>query len=274
MSTVKAHLSFQKKKKKEEEASMQQVAPLHPSVTTSPRLLPFTHKNKPKAKQRLLSHRYIFSFIIMYFPAITTAMSSTTTPINPLTAMPNKKSKQRAVRVSFNEVVWVQPLHTSSEEDAQHAWYQASELFAFRREGRIVALSLRKGVTAMSPDEYRGFENTAPTRQRQRQLSIRCTLSAHRKGLSSDAMATVAQKCNEWSNEVAFVQACRDYADVYQPHMTGMIPDVASLPGPQFPSICVRKNDGDDSNNSNDSNKRRVSLQGGESDRRVRARAC
>lgn len=205
----------------------------------------------------------------MCFPAIANTMSSTSTPINPLTAMP-KKSKQRAARVSFNEDVWVQPLHATSEEDAQHAWYQASELFTFRREGRTVALSLRKGFTTMSPDEYRGFENTAPTRQRQRQLSIRCTLSAHRKGLSSDDTATVAQKCNEWSNELAFVQACRDYADVYQPHMTCMIPDVASLPGPQFPSIWVRKNE----NDGDDSNKRRVSLQGGEGDRRVRARAC
>jgi hypothetical protein len=156
------------------------------------------------------------------------------------------------------------PLHSTSAEEAKHVWYGASELMSFRREGRDVALSLRKGVVAATPGEYRGFENTAPHRQRQRYLSIRCTLSAHRKGLSTEDTATVAQKCNEWSNELAFVQACHDYADVYQPHMTGMIPSLDSMPCPQFPSAWVREG----------AEKRRVALQGDDSSRRVRQRVC
>jgi hypothetical protein len=156
------------------------------------------------------------------------------------------------------------PLHQTSDEEAKNIWYGALELIAFRSEGRDVAFSYRRGVAADSPDQYRGFESTAHNRQRQRLLSIRCTLSAHRKGLSLEDTATVAQKCNEWSNQLAFVQACHDFADVYQPHMTCMIPDISSIPDPQFPLSLVR----------DDADKRRALLQNDEIGRRVRQRVC
>jgi hypothetical protein len=156
------------------------------------------------------------------------------------------------------------PLHPKSDEEAKHIWYGSLELIAFRREGRDVALSFRKGIAAASPGQYRGFESTAPNRQRQRLLSIRCTLSAHRKGLSLEDTATVAQKCNEWSNQLAFVQACYDFADVYQPQMRCMIPDIASMPDPQFPSSLLR----------GDAQKRQVSRQDDKIGRRVRQRIC
>ncbi|KAG7343422.1 hypothetical protein IV203_021367 [Nitzschia inconspicua] len=184
--------------------------------------------------------------------------SMTPIAINPL--QPTKSTK----KVSFNNDVWVLPLRRNSDEDVRQIWYGASELFAFRREGRDIALSFRKGLVPASPGQYRGFENTAPNRQQQRHLSIRCTLSAHRKGLNTEDTASVAKMCNEWSTELAFVQACHDYFDIYQPHLTCMIPDISSIPGPHYPSAWVQE--------SAAKNMRRVNLRGDQSCRRVRQR--
>jgi hypothetical protein len=196
-------------------------------------------------------------------PLKTTAPSTVTSTKTPLNSW-NTNSPLSKKRVTFNDAIWVMPLHSTSDEEAKLIWYGASELIAFRREGREVALSFRKGAVPASPGQYRGFEGTAPNRQLQRILSIRCTLSAHRKGMSLEDTATVAQKCNEWSNQLAFVQACHDFADVYQPQMTCMIPAITSMPDPQFPSALMR----------NDPEKRRTSLEGDESGRRVRHRVC
>ena len=183
------------------------------------------------------------------------------TPINPLNQTNKTMTPNNKKSVRFNTAVWVVPMPRATEEDAQLIWYGTSELMQFRREAKEVAFSMRKGVATRSVDEYRGFEATGLDRQRQRHLSLRCIASACRKGMTPDDVAEVAEKCNEWAQKNAFVQACHDYAQVYQPHMAAMIPSLTSLPGPQYPAAWV-------------SEKRRVSLEEGDCERRVRQRVC
>eukprot|EP00539_Tryblionella_compressa_P004870 CAMPEP_0178768476 /NCGR_PEP_ID=MMETSP0744-20121128/20265_1 /TAXON_ID=913974 /ORGANISM="Nitzschia punctata, Strain CCMP561" /LENGTH=202 /DNA_ID=CAMNT_0020424561 /DNA_START=128 /DNA_END=736 /DNA_ORIENTATION=+ len=198
----------------------------------------------------------------MTLPLTATINSTMDPPSNPLNVNVNTcRSKQK--RVHFASTVFVSPIERASTEDAKHIWYEKTDLMNFRRDARDVALSFRKGVAPATPGAYRGFESVAPLRQRQRHLSIRCTLSAHRKGLSVDETASIARRCNSWSNEVAFVQACHDYADIYRPDMSCMIPVVTSMAPPAFPYTVVVQS------------KRRVSVQGDQdSGRRVRQRVC
>jgi hypothetical protein len=80
--------------------------------------------------------------------------------------------------------------------------------------------------------------------------------------MNANDIACVAEKCNEWSHKNAFVQACHDYAAVYQPDLVAMIPELNSLPGPEFPAVWVS------------SDKRRVSVDEIDTKRRVRQRSC
>ena len=115
-------------------------------------------------------------------------------------------------------------------EELADLWYQQTDLVAFKAQAK----SLLKAESIDENESTRGLEYCTIERQRHKALTIRCTLSAHRRGMSADHTAQVARKCTVWSEEVAFVQACHDYCTVYQPAMTPFIPKVDSVP-PEFP---------------------------------------
>jgi hypothetical protein len=85
------------------------------------------------------------------------------------------------------------------------------------------------------------MEYATPQRQKHRMMTIRCTLSAARRGLREEQLSLVASKCTRWNQEVAFAQGCHDYASVYDPKLLSIIPTmtVCSIP-PEFPFALKR----------------------------------
>lgn len=118
-------------------------------------------------------------------------------------------------------------------EDLKELWYDSEDLASFKTQARKLASS-------SISDDVRGLEYCNVERQKHKFLSIRCTLSAHRKGMSPDDTAIVAKKCTAWSEEIAFVQGCHDYYSVYEPEMTAFIPQVSIIP-PEFPYAMKKK---------------------------------
>jgi hypothetical protein len=130
-----------------------------------------------------------------------------------------------------------------AKEDVRDLWYSQPDLAGFKSQARKLASGIRNATTASlsTPSEQlRGLEHCSIERQKHRFMSIRCTLSAHRRGMSEDQTAMVARKCTVWSGEIAFVQACHDFANVYQPAMRSMIQNVTSSP-PEFPFMMKKR---------------------------------
>jgi hypothetical protein len=107
-------------------------------------------------------------------------------------------------------------------EEVQTLWHGQDELFEFRAEAKSLA---RSGV------KVRGLEHCTMTRQKQRKMTIKCTLSAQQKGLD---VAAVSRRCSEWNSEIAYVQAFQDYCEVYQPALLDRIAKVENIPA-RFP---------------------------------------
>lgn len=125
-----------------------------------------------------------------------------------------RKAPKKSVR--FNQLVHVAPFERASSTEAKDIWFTTSDLAGFKAQGREMAASYRKlGVMLEHPSTYRGFESCTVTRRRQRILSNRCVIYAHKKGMDDVTTAAVYKKCNAWSGEVAFVQAIHDYVDIY-----------------------------------------------------------
>ena len=149
-------------------------------------------------------------------------------PTNPLTDSTNIPKKKC---VSFATTMMIASIDRFNDEEVKQVWYEVKELNHFKREAREAAISYRKGLDG----DFRGFENCTFIRQKQRFMSIRCTLSAFHKGLSPRDVAKVAQTLNSWANDVSFIQACHDYAAIYESSMTNSIPCVSSMQPPEFP---------------------------------------
>jgi hypothetical protein len=113
-------------------------------------------------------------------------------------------------------------------EEVQALWHGQDELFAFRAEAKSLARSGAK---------VRGLEHCTMTRQKQRKMTIKCTLSAQQKGLD---VAAVSRRCSEWNSEIAYVQAFQDYCDVYQPALLDRIPKVEHIPA-RFPFTTKKR---------------------------------
>lgn len=133
-------------------------------------------------------------------------------------------------RVRFSSAV-TNVRNSTPAEELRQLWYNQEELTAFRAEAKQLA---RAGV------KVRGLEHCAPERQKHRKLSIKCTLSAYRRGMDERNVSVVAQRCSEWNTEIAFVQACHDYCDIYQPAMKAVVPEISSIPA-RFPYATKKR---------------------------------
>ena len=154
-------------------------------------------------------------------------------------------------RVRFSSTVTNVTNNTPAEELRQN-WYDQDELASFRAEAKELAKS---GI------KVRGLEHCAPQRQKHRRLSIKCTLSAYRRGMDERNVSVVAQRCSEWNTEIAFVQACHDYCDSYQPAMKAALPEISSIPA-RFPYATKKR----------EATPASCSLESHQHDRRVRRR--
>jgi hypothetical protein len=144
-------------------------------------------------------------------------------------------------RVRFAPIVMAASAGPLAFHEVKDLWYAQSDLAGFKSQARKVASAIRHNrLEEHDSIHTRGLEHCTPQRQRHRYMTIRCTVSAHRKGMSPDQISLVARKCTAWSQEIAFIQGCHDYANAYQPSMAGMIPAVTSSP-PDFPFLVKKK---------------------------------
>lgn len=169
----------------------------------------------------------------MYAPASENQIPTTQDYIDVLKCI---DPEQRPRRVRFSSTV-LESNSPRDMNDVRGSWYSASELFVFKRQVRMILRGLLP-----EEKERRGLEFACPQRQKHRYMTIRCTLSAARRGLSPDQIESVSRKCTKWNEEVAVLQACHDFCHVYNPQMASTIPSANSSP-PEFPFAVKRSSD-------------------------------
>jgi len=179
----------------------------------------------------------------MCLPAKTTKYCNYNMTTSPQQQLPRKAKKS----VRFNQVVHVAPFERVTMEQANDIWYSNIEIAIMKSSGREMAASYRKlGDHQIEGDCYRGFEGYTFIRQRQRLLSNRCAVYAYKQGLNADTIAAFYTQCNQWSSQVAFVQAIHDFVDTYSDTtsaisyvklmMMNSVPSVDSMvPPPDLP---------------------------------------
>ena len=112
-----------------------------------------------------------------------------------------------------------------STEELESMWYQPKELHRFKRQVRDHILAIH-----IISEETRGLERYTIERSRNKQLGIKCTVLAYKKGMSEESISLVAKKCSSWFQKRAFVQAFQDYCEVYHPEMVGLVPQTSNTP--------------------------------------------
>lgn len=123
------------------------------------------------------------------------------------------------------------PRQLSTDEEMTDMWYSRSELLSFKREAKRIISSSRRGLFTEDPQNtMRGLEHFSSECQRYRRTAARSTVDAHRQGFDAEQTADVSRRYSHWTGETAFIQACHDFAGVYQPTMTSLIPAVKSSP--------------------------------------------
>lgn len=127
-------------------------------------------------------------------------------------------------------------LHQTCVEDL---WYRKSQISEFKADARQLVQSIRSPEEFLKDDSLRGLESSILERRLHRHKTIQCTLSAYRKNMNADDVAKIARVCGAWNEEVAFVQACRDYFAAYPRNQQVELPKVPSQP-PPFP-FALRK---------------------------------
>merc|ERR1711992_472095 len=115
----------------------------------------------------------------------------------------------------------------------------------FKAKGRNIASLYRKTIRTEQPkcsdlSVFRGFEDLTIRRQKQKLIANQCVLYAQKQGMNASKIATVYEKANSWSVDVAFIQALKDFFDIYRPKTTTM-PEIPlqpvhqMIPPPMFP---------------------------------------
>ena len=146
---------------------------------------------------------------------------------------------------SFAPMVTVTETYRVTPEEATDVWYNREDMIQMKSSAKKLALetaAMRAAAAAAAAaaassvrqSELRGLETCSVERQKRRRLSIKCTMSAHRRGMTPDQVAVISEKCSEWVTRQAFVVACHDFAELYRPDIVSMIPQVELTP-PAFP---------------------------------------
>lgn len=174
--------------------------------------------------------------IIPFMDTTTAATILTPAPALPLLnkQQPKKKKKKDRQHLRFNNIVHVAPISKVSKEQATERWYNDQELKTFKSKGRAMSSLYRKVIKVTSGNitdrpsqqeevfsakdlsQFRGFEDYTLRRQRQKLMANRCVLYAQTQGMTETEIATVYNKANRWSKDVAFVQAIHDHIMVYK----------------------------------------------------------
>jgi hypothetical protein len=167
-------------------------------------------------------------------------------------------NKRRCVR--FDPVVIEHDLSTtySSLEDRRSRWYTKTELNAMRQATVQLALytSSHFGQSALP----RGLECCTIERLKHKARTIKCVLLVCEKMKQRDNgratttfaiqqrqehyVSQISTKLTKWNVDLAFVQGCRDYFELYDPPMLLLSPTLSSVGPPPNINIVRRKGNG------------------------------
>lgn len=212
-------------------------------------------------------------------PAIVSPSSAKTiTSIAPSTSIMKQERRKlttRRVRFSHSEIVGT--VVDRSEipiEDYQNIWYFAHELESFKTEVRDACETIRGNSAAPSiynnSTEFptRGLEQRmCKNRQRNKALGIWGTLKAQQRNKDPEFISMIARKCSFTAVQLAYMEAARDYCEIYNPSETAALSArIEEFAAQSFPIKLKRKSPDSSSTSSdrdcgaNDANGRNVRI--------------
>lgn len=150
--------------------------------------------------------------------------------------------QQRRRKVRFADQVETSSPGPLEKEELKTLWYDRKEISNFKIQARQLVLACCKNKRKLQRseiNELRGLESCTVERQLHRHRSIQCTLSAYKRGMSTEDVSRIYESCTEWNVEIAWVQACHDYCNIYRPEMIPSIRYISNVP-PKFPFALKR----------------------------------
>lgn len=195
-------------------------------------------------------------------------------PSNPSQKMQRKEGQTRRVRFSHARVVGtVVDRSVIPVEHHRDIWYLASELEEFKNEIRPVCQQIRdNGFSNGNAAAYalyntadfstRGLEQRmCKNRQRNKALAVWGTLKAQQRNNNPEFIAMIARKCSYTAAQLAYMEAARDYCEIYNPgKIASLSAQIESFASQSFPIKLKRKSSDSDSSATDNSNGRNVRI--------------
>jgi len=141
-------------------------------------------------------------------------------------------------------------------EDYTNMWYFAHELESFKNDVRMACQTMRDSGNSAASSIYnsdnfttRGLEQRmCKNRQRNKALSVWGTLKAQQRNRDPEFIAMIARKCSFTAAQLAYMEAARDYCEVYNPGETASLSaQIEAFASQAFPIKLKRKSPSSDS---------------------------
>jgi hypothetical protein len=176
-------------------------------------------------------------------------------------ALSQEEPQMQPRRVSFSEREVVDTMSQSSvfqlEDDQSSTWYLPQELQVFKTQVRLSTQEIRnKGIssgnnataTIYNTLDYptRGLEQRiCKNRQRNKALAIWGTLKAQQRNNDPEFIAMIARKCSHSATQLAYMEAARDYCEIYNPdEVSSLSAQIERFASQSFPIKLKRKSPG------------------------------
>lgn len=161
----------------------------------------------------------------------------------------------RRVRFSHFEVVGTVAERSAIPiEDYRNIWYFAHELESFKNDVRMACQTMRDdGLTSgnsaastiYNSDNFttRGLEQRmCKNRQRNKALSVWGTLKAQQRNKDPEFIAMISRKCSFTAAQLAYMEAARDYCEIYNPgEIVSLSAQIETFASQAFPIKLKRK---------------------------------
>lgn len=169
---------------------------------------------------------------------------------------PVLKRNRMRVRFSNNDEVFRIESQRSivPVEDHHNIWYRAQELDVFKSSVRSACQEIRDNGLPSSNTAASTIYNSArfPTRgleqricknrQRNKALSIWGTLKAQQRSKDPEFIAMIARKCSFTASQLAFMEAARDFCEIYNPReVDALSAQIELFASQSFPIKLKRK---------------------------------
>ena len=178
----------------------------------------------------------------------------------------SQKMNQRRVQFSHAQVVGTVTNRSDIPiEDHRNIWYFAHEMDYFKNEVRMACQTIREdglinGNSAASAIynatnfTTRGLEQRmCKNRQRNTALSVWGTLKAQQRNRDPEFIAMIARKCSFTAAQLAYMEAARDYCEVYNPgEIESLSAQIETFASQAFPIKLKRKSPSPTSNSRNE----------------------